>query len=132
MTSSWLIRFMSDRALWEGQYVDLWTIPHVISGALIAYVLVGLGLDFWQGLGVSVIIGSAWELFEKFTTLSYTEYVSNSFADIAFAQVGFILFFYVFHGLRPLHGRVLAVVLLVLFLASVLLGWISYTYYRSV
>ena len=130
MNITWLTRFMSDRAIWEGRYADLWSIPHVISGMLVAFALLGLEIDFWQGLGVSVLVAIAWELFERFTGLSSTEFLTNSIADLLFAQIGFITGYALLRGLRHERAMNVAWALLIVFIACVILGWISYTYYR--
>lgn len=111
--------------------MDPWSVAHFISGGLIVYVLLQLGFDFWTGLGINFILAIAWELFEKFTQLSATEYFTNNLTDILFAQFGFIALFYVFRAVSPSRGLTVAFVLFAAFLALVVIGWISYTYYRS-
>ena len=131
MNESRIARFMSDRRLWEGRYVDLWSIPHVISGALIAFALMRLGFGFWSGLALSAALASGWELFEQFTALSSTEYASNSLMDIVFGVLGYLLFrWFAVLNTHAVRAEV-SYVLLGAFVVLVLFGWASYVRYRK-
>ena len=131
MSISRIARFMGARRFWEGRYVDLWSIPHVISGALIAFALIRLGFGFWSGLALVAALASGWELFERFTTLAKTEYPSNSLMNIVFAVLGYLLF----RWFAVLNARAMRVgvsyVLLAAFVVLVLFGWASYVRYRK-
>jgi len=127
-----LVYFLGNRPLWEGRYADLWSIAHFVAGTLIAYVLMRIGIGFWPGLGIAVLIGVVWELFEKFTKLSATEYATNNVTDVLFSSLGFIIAFHVFSAPLALlvrHGILIALALV--FIGTDILGWVSYTYYRS-
>ena len=103
-----------------------------MSGALVAYLLIWLGFDFWNSFGIGIGIGVLWELFEKVTALSSTEFATNSLTDILFAQAGFLTSWYAWHMLAPGDAKAVAWAVLVFFGICVVLGWISFTYYRSV
>lgn len=127
----YLERVLSSKTFWERPYVDPWSLAHFLSGALIAYALWALGLEFWTSAGVSISVAILWELFEKWTRLSATEYFTNNLTDIFFAQAGFLIFWFVYRGLRPARAFETAFVLLACFITIALIGWISYTYYRG-
>ncbi len=62
----------------EGRVVDLWSIPHLLGGALLG--AVGVGLP-WV-----VAIAVVWELVE--ITARVPEYPTNRVADVVLAVVG--------------------------------------------
>ncbi len=123
---------MSDRSIWEGKYADLWSITHVISGTLIAFLLLEHSVFFWPGLGISVLVAGGWELIERFTGLASTEAVTNSFADILFAQLGFATGYELLRFMRYERAVLVAGLLFGAFVACVTVGWASYAYYRNV
>jgi hypothetical protein len=126
-----LYRIVSDRRLWEQRYADLWSVSHTISGALVAFALLWLGFTLWPALALSICIAVIWELFEKVTKLSATEYFTNNITDILFAQVGFLAFWFTL-GAAPLSQRLSAfVALAIVFAVIVGLGWYSYARFRS-
>ena len=126
------VRFLGNRALWEGRYVDPWSITHFISGALVAYVFLFFGLDFWSGFGINFFIAVLWEFFEKYTRISATEYASNNVTDVLFSALGFVAAYWVVHLPLKLSTRdTIFAILALVFVAVVIIGWISYTYYRG-
>lgn len=45
----------------EGKYLDLWSVPHVLSGISVALGLYILGFDFWAAfvIGFLLLVGTA-------------------------------------------------------------------------
>lgn len=123
-------RFLGDRRFWEGRYVDPWSAAHLISGALVAYGLILLAFGFWAGLAASIVLAILWELFEKAARLSDTEHFTNNLTDIIFAQVGFIPAYREFQTLPAATDLATVLLLAAVFALIVIVGWISYTYYR--
>lgn len=111
-------------------YIDLWTVPHVISGVVIGYLVFFFNIPFWNGFWVALSIGIGWELFERITRLSRTEAYTNSLADIAAAQIGFIAAFLLLQKFNsPAAEGVVIAILCATFGALCLLGWRAYKYY---
>ncbi len=123
-------RFLYRRSTWRGNYGDLWTLPHVISGFFIAYVTflfhVEYGTAFWMALS----IGIGWELVERITRLSRTERYTNSLADIAGAQLGFMAGWWLFARIANPTFELLAVLVLAAFFCTIcLFGYRAFKYY---
>lgn len=116
----WLL---STSPLWQGAYVDLWSIPHFLFGMLVGVAAFLLQLPFPEGLLACIAVAVLWEFFEKATGLSRVEYFSNHISDIVVAAVGFIV-------IAPFFGRLssgtvpaLGISLLAAFAAFCALGW---------
>ena len=76
-----LLRIKQSSLGFEGKYVDLWSIPHFVAGALLA--LVGLPLLF------VVAIATVWEVVEIYARTR--EYPTNRIADIILAAGGWLV-----------------------------------------
>ena len=48
----------------EGEYLDLWSLPHLLSGALLACFVYLLHLQFWYAVILAFILLTAYEIFE--------------------------------------------------------------------
>ncbi len=125
-----LNRILKDRSLWEAPIIDLWSIPHLLSGTLVAWVAVQLGVDLWIGLGVSIAIAVLWELFEKVTHLSDAEHKTNGPSDIVAAQIGYGLGAWVF---STYQGTSIDTIVFLgtagVFVVVCILGWLSHHWY---
>lgn len=123
-------RFLNRRSTWRGKYVDLWTVPHLISGIVIGYVLYFFNAGFVSGFWIALSIGIGWELFERITRLSRTEAYTNSISDIVAAQIGFVGAFCVLQKFNsPSTEAPIVIFLCVAFGTLCLLGWRAYKYY---
>ena len=123
-------RILKDRSLWEAPVLDLWTLPHLLSGTFVAWAVVQLEFNLWLGLGVSIAIAILWELFEKVTHLSDAEHHTNGPSDIIVAQAGYGLGAWVF--LAHKGSGVDTLVLLAaaaIFIIVCILGWLSHHWY---
>ena len=77
--------------LWsEGRYVDLWTIPHILAGVLLAGYFYWLGILFITNLLITTLLVIAWEFFELHF-LGVHEHFTNSVTDIVVALIGFAI-----------------------------------------
>lgn len=117
---------------WQGKALDLWTIPHTISGLLIAYGFLQFGINPWIGFFANLSIALAWEWFEKITDLSKTEPRLNGVLDVVMAQAGYVLGFVLFEVYSGTSPEVLIVIAssAVFFIVSAL-GWISHHLYAE-
>jgi hypothetical protein len=125
----WLL---TNRELWERPILDLWVISHFLTGFLIALLVrskeINIRVGFLISLGVSIL----WELFEIISNISKVEFLSNQFADILFAQLGFfvaVLFFK-----KNTSGGAVRYAIFVfgsVFLIINILGWSAYRNYVS-
>ncbi|HVY72989.1 MAG TPA: hypothetical protein VG984_03000 [Candidatus Paceibacterota bacterium] len=125
-----MVKFLNRRSTWRGNYIDLWTIPHFISGIVIGYIIFFFDIEFVSGFWIALSIGIGWELFERITHLSRTEAYTNSLSDIVAAQIGFVgayCFLEKFNS--PTTEAPIIIFLCVTFGALCLLGWRAYKYY---
>ncbi len=85
---------MIDNAkLWaEGRYVDLWTVPHILAGVILAAVFNWLGISFWLNLLLSSILIISWEFFELHF-LNVHEHLSNKVMDVVTGWLGFFVMY---------------------------------------
>jgi hypothetical protein len=77
----------------EGKYIDFWSIPHVIIGALLAWIFEFVGLNFYLNLGLSFGIMFGWEFFELYV-LHAEEYLPNKVMDVVTGLIGFFIMYY--------------------------------------
>jgi hypothetical protein len=114
---------------WEGPFLDLWSVPHMLTGVLIALLVVVLKVSFLTGFFITLAVAILWELFEIATKVY--EIKTNSVVDIVIALVGYSLFFYIpkWFNLDNKGTTTLLAILLVVFLATVITGWIAYKHY---
>jgi len=124
-------KLLTNRALWEQPIWDLWMIPHIISGILIALILRKMKFGLWTAFSINLIIAILWELFEGPTGLSGAESLSNQFADVLIAQVGFAIGIYLYNQRYRKGYTLLIYILSGVFIAVSLLGWLAYRNYIS-
>lgn len=125
-----LTYLLKNRSLWEAPLLDLWTIPHTLSGVLIAYAAMLWGIDFWTGLMASFILATLWEMFEVITRISDVEHHTNGASDIFVAQVGYGVGAWALpaHLGTGVDIFVIGIVALA-FLTICVLGWLSHHWY---
>lgn len=124
---TWLLK---SRWLWQAPAIDLWTIPHTLSGILIAYASVSADAHFWIGFFITLSLATFWEWFEILTSLSKHEPKLNSVGDIIVAQIGYIAGFVLFQNHISEENSVLVVAsatLIILIIST--LGWASHRLY---
>lgn len=99
------------RDIWKhGKYLDLWSLVHFLSGAILASITWHVDLSFAWALGVSLVILLAWEMFEAVSKI--IEPSVNVAVDIAVGLAGFFVSAYLHFLLDiPWSGTMLAVVL---------------------
>lgn len=78
----------SKRDLWrEGEYIDLWSLVHLLSGVVAGFVPIITSLSFGTGLVIFFILTILWEVFEYL--LGIIESTKNSIVDIIIGNIGF-------------------------------------------
>ncbi|MEI6863866.1 MAG: hypothetical protein WCK46_00630 [Candidatus Adlerbacteria bacterium] len=123
-------KFLQRKSTWRGTYVDLWSVPHVISGVVIAYLLFFFDFSFYVSFWIALSIGIGWELFERITRLSRTEAYTNSLGDIVAAQAGFGAAFFLLSKFNsPSTEKIIILALCVVFGILCLLGFRAFKYY---
>ena len=95
----------------HGRYVDLWSLVHLLSGALLASGLFWLGLSFGWAFLSAIALLIAWELYEWL--LGIIEVTPNVALDIIIGLAGFLLVAYWHYGLGmpvtlPVTGAIAA------------------------
>lgn len=114
--------------IWKnGKHLDLWTINHILSGALFGYVTFLFDMDMIFGLVLSLFLMIAWEFFERII-LKVVETWQNGVWDVV---VGFI-FFILIWIIAPYQSlgtqTTIYLLLFVIFIIMELAGLISYKY----
>lgn len=121
---------LKNRSLWEAPLLDLWTIPHTLSGVLIAYGALLLGIDFWTGLLISFAIATLWEVFEVITRISDAEHHTNGASDIFVAQVGYCVGIWALSTEFGTSIDTLVITIVAIIFATLcVLGWLSHHWY---
>ena len=73
----------------HGQYVDLWSLVHLLSGSLLCILLASLGLGFLLALLLVTALLCLWEVYEWL--LKILEVPTNVAADLVIGMAGFLL-----------------------------------------
>jgi len=121
-----------DIKYWEGAFIDMWSIPHFLTGVVIALVLVLLNTTFLTGFLITLFIATGWELFE--ITFKIYEIPTNSIVDIILSLIAYSLFFYIprWFSLDSKSTSILLYIMIVIFIILMILGWVAYRYYTPV
>lgn len=118
------------RHWWERPYIDLWTIPHTLMGALVAAAAVYWGWANWVGPAVVIALALVWELIEHVTGISRVEAFSNKVSDVVAAVIGYglgLIAFRYINSARTYTAVVTAVILVDLVVTA--MGWAAYRIY---
>jgi hypothetical protein len=122
--------FLFRHSTWRGTFVDLWTVPHVISGLVISYLALLAHMSYDTAFWMALSVGIGWELIERITRLSRTEAYTNSLSDIVGAQLGFIGGWWLFsHLASHMFGLIIILAISALFSIICLFGYRAFKYY---
>ena len=94
----------------EGEYLDLWSVPHFLSGMAVALGLAILGLTLPVATAVAFVMLVAWEFFEYFADIE--EGRMNSMMDVVVGMFSFAPTFWWAMG-TDMNAFVVAFVMLV-------------------
>ncbi len=122
--------FLYRHSTWRGKFIDLWTVPHVISGLVIAYLALFAQMNYSTAFWMALSVGIGWELVERITRLSRTEAYTNSLSDIVGAQLGFTVGWWLFsHLANEMLGLGIIVTISAIFGIICLFGYRAFKYY---
>ncbi len=79
------------RFFWEQPVLDLWSIPHILSGVIFFFIFRAFRVHPYLGLVANLAIAILWEVFETVTGISAKEYRTNALSDIVFAEIGYLI-----------------------------------------
>lgn len=113
------------RNIWkEGDVFDLWTVNHVLAGALLGALSHMIGIYFWPAIIVSVLLFLCWEVYEK--THDIKETWANRIADVVTAIIGFLIFYLLFGRIESPSNFILFIILAVAWGFLEMWGYLSY------
>lgn len=72
----------------EGEYLDLWSLPHFLSGALLACFVYLLHLSFFYAIVLAIVLLIAYEIFEVKVGIYETAW--NRILDVVVGLISFI------------------------------------------
>lgn len=109
----------------EARYLDLWAVPHLLSGVALAFLFLSFGSLRSLSYGISFLILAGWELGEGIVGIR--EARENSVLDVVIGIVGFVLAYEI--GRLALSSETVTALfvfdIIVLSLLT-LFGWLDY------
>lgn len=109
----------------EARYLDLWAIPHLLSGAALAFLLLSLGGLRAFSYGITFLVLAGWELGESL--FGITEARENSILDVVIGVFGFVLAYEIGRlFLGPEAVTALFVFDVIVLLLLTFFGWLDY------
>jgi len=115
---------MKNKIWCEGKYLDLWSIIHFLSGAIIAGLCVFIGLSFITGLVITLGLVVIWEIFELIKSIK--EALVNRFIDIIIGVASFIIAYCLFNKLEL---TICVIFFAIIFIVWIILGLRAYGFY---
>lgn len=109
----------------EGRYWDLWSITHIVTGAIFAVAGELIGLSLFVTFVIAVLLMSAWELFE--TVIQVLEGPENRILDIIVGIIGFLIIL----PFLPSEQNAQALLLMVLIVLVGMLEFLGWRAYRK-
>ena len=108
----------------EGKYIDLWSLNHVLSGGVLAGLLIFIGLPFWVSFlaALSLILG--WEIYEIVKGIE--EPIGNKIMDVVTGILGFIVMYPLFMKMDEISRIIIFAIISTIFLFLELWGFIAY------
>ena len=116
--------------LWaEGKYIDLWTIPHIMAGIILAGLINLFGVHFWLNIIISTLIMIGWEFFELYA-LDVHEQFTNKIMDVVTGIFGFLVmyWFIVKYTIGPIFPYLAVLIVIYLLLNT----WGLYAHYNKI
>jgi len=116
---------MSINDYWkEGKYVDLWSIPHILSGIVLGAILFSLGVSFVPSLVISLVLFVGWEAVEVFVGIK--EHITNMTMDVVCDLLGFFITSYFYFILLKPFSLITILIFVGLFVIFDLWGFTAY------
>ncbi len=113
--------------LWKRKkYIDLWSVPHILTGTILASFFYWLQFDFLLNILISTILIISWEFIEYFIILDVKEKLSNSISDILAGWLGFsIMYFFILKfSFDLIYPYFITIIIINIFLA--IWGFLAY------
>lgn len=76
----------------KGEYVNLWTVNHLLSGVVFAGWVFKFYLNLWPAFWVYLILAIGWEIFEVY--IGEFEILGNKIMDVVTGVLGFWVVYY--------------------------------------
>jgi hypothetical protein len=105
----------------EGKYLDLWSVPHFLSGMLVGFALRYIGLATLPAFVIALVLLIAYEFFEYFADIE--EMFTNSVMDVVVGMVSFAPTFFLFPIILPHDALTLFAFTAILDAILSWLGW---------
>lgn len=110
--------------LWaEGNYIDFWTVNHILAGAVIAGVSVLSYVPLLTSVIVLFALTITWEIYE--TVKNIHETTKNRIIDVIVAVIGYVLMYFVMNA-EILNNVILFTIITVSFVTLNILGNMAY------
>ncbi len=111
--------------IWKkGKYIDLWSLNHLLSGALLARISLFIGVSFWLGFSTAFMLMLAWEIYEVIRHIE--ESIENKILDMVLGIFGFLITYYIQTMMGFTSSTVFFVIILIVWLVLNLWGYISF------
>lgn len=116
---------MKSSKLWEeGRYVDLWSVPHLLAGVILAGIFYYLEFNLLWNFITSFLVMVLWEIFEF--AFNIKEHMTNKVMDVVIGIMGFFLMypFLIYFGLK-----IMPYLIILGAIYAILNAWGFYAYY---
>ncbi len=117
-------RFVRTDIWREGEWLDLWSVVHLLSGASVGFTLYALRLSALASVLLAFLLFVAYEMWEKIVEIEETP--ANRFMDVVVGMVSFLPTFFLFAP--PLPETVFILVFGFVLTANIVMsvfGWIA-------
>ncbi len=106
----------------EGKYIDLWSVPHILSGTHFGFVPLIFSIELFPLALVTLVLLVLWEWFER-RFLGVLEAFSNGCVDVVLGIAGFAAAYATVFVVEPLVAWAIVGVTAVTNLALNIWGW---------
>ncbi|MBT4257742.1 hypothetical protein HOD88_00990 [archaeon] len=104
----------------EGIYFDLWSVIHFLFGMVFGGIIIFKKVKPWKGFIFTLLVAIVWEMIEW-----VPEIISNQILDVLLAGGGFLLINCLSSKMDQKRFKIIFILLLSLFVAGNIWGWIS-------
>jgi len=110
------------KGFWNSKYIDFWSIPHFLFGAMLASLARAFDVSVWGVALAMFIVAVLWEVFEVVEHIPESR--TNGVIDVVLAIVGFVIVAWLLPLFSHTVELILFAVLFVLWLDSNVGGFI--------
>lgn len=107
----------------DGEYIDLWSFVHFLTGGGIAGIFIVSHVPFLLGAITLFLLLSFWEVYEKSKKIRET--TSNQIIDVIVGLLGGAIVYAVM-DLEIFNNIILAIIITIITTTLVLWGWLAY------